>query len=95
MIGQAEVLAKDTNHLLVVSFYLINIGMIAVRLDGPQISAGDGLIPYVGSQIGVSLLSLGAMHFFNMVMIAKFGRTVSGWVRINDGRGPEKFSTHA
>ncbi|MFZ6770607.1 hypothetical protein ACO0LM_26425 [Undibacterium sp. Di26W] len=92
--GQDEVLAKSTNHLLVVGFYLINVGLIAIRLDGWQISPG-GMIPYVGSKIGVSVLCLGAMHFFNMVMIAKFGRTVTGWVRVNDMRGAEKFSAPA
>lgn len=81
--GQDEVLAKSTNHLLVVGFYLINIGFIALRLDGWSTSETD-LIPYLTSKIGVSALTLGAMHFFNMVMIAKFGRTVSGWVRANE-----------
>ncbi|MBC3918314.1 hypothetical protein H8L32_12555 [Undibacterium sp. CY18W] len=93
--GQDEVLAKSTNHLLVVGFYLINVGLIAIRLDGWHIAPGDGLIPYVGSKIGVSVLSLGAMHFFNMVMIAKFGRTITGWVRVNELREPEKFSAPA
>ncbi len=77
--GQDEILAKSTNHLLVVGFYLINIGFIALRLDGWSVNGSD-LIPYVTSKIGVSALTLGAMHFFNMVMIAKLGRTVSRWV---------------
>ena len=81
--GQDEVLAKSTNHLLVVGFYLINIGFIALRLDGWSANGSD-LIPYVTSKIGVSALTLGAMHFFNMVMIAKLGRTVSRWVRTNE-----------
>ena len=93
--GQDEILAKSTNHLLVVGFYLINIGLIAIRLDGWQISPSDGLIPFVSSKIGVSVLSLGAMHFFNMIMIAKFGRTVSAWVRVNDKREAERFSAPA
>ena len=93
--GQDEILAKSTNHLLVVGFYLINIGLIAIRLDGWQISPGNGLIPFVGSKIGVSVLSLGAMHFFNMIMIAKFGRTVSAWVRVNNRRETESFSAPA
>ena len=80
--GQDEQLAKSTNHLLVVGFYLINIGFIALRLDGWDTTTAN-LIPYLGSKIGVTALSLGAMHFFNMLMIAKFGRTVTGWVRVN------------
>jgi hypothetical protein len=85
--GQDEILAKSTNHLLVVGFYLINIGFIAVRLDGwSPVQAVDSMIPYVGSKIGFSVLALGAMHFFNMMMIAKYGRTVSSWMHRNEAR---------
>ena len=82
--GQDEVLAKSTNHLLVVGFYLINIGFIALRLDGWSLARAEaGLIPYVGAKIGFSVLVLGAMHFFNMMMIARYGRTVAGWATDN------------
>lgn len=83
--GQDEALAKSTNRLLVIGFYLVNIGFICTRLDGWKAGAID-LIPDVGSRVGLSILVLGAMHFFNMFMIAKFGRTVSSWVwdREND-----------
>lgn len=80
--GQDEDLARSTNHLLVVGFYLVNLGFITFRLGGwPLVDVP--ILPYVGRQIGVTLLTLGAMHFFNMMMIARFGRTVSGWVRTN------------
>ena len=77
--GQDEALAKSTNRLLVIGFYLVNIGFICTRLDGWKAGTID-LIPDVGSRVGLSILVLGAMHFFNMFMIAKFGRTVSSWV---------------
>ena len=80
--GQDQELAKSTNHLLVIGFYLVNIGFICARLDGWNVSNVD-LIPNVGSKVGISVLVLGVMHFFNMVMIAKFGRTVNGWIRTN------------
>jgi hypothetical protein len=82
--GQDEELAKSTNHLLVIGFYLINIGFICFRLGNWDPAASAYLVPYVGSKIGVSVLVLGVMHFFNMIMIAKFGRTVSNWVRVNE-----------
>ncbi len=81
--GQDESLAKSTNHLLVVGFYLVNIGFITLRLDGWSVTVG-AIVPYLGGKIGITALILGAMHFFNMIMIAKFGRTVSGWVRTNE-----------
>lgn len=86
--GQDEELAQSTNRLLVIGFYLVNIGFICTRLDGWKVGVVD-LIPDVGSRVGLAILVVGAMHFFNMIMIAKFGRTVSSWVwmREND----EKF----
>jgi len=81
--GQDESLAKSTNHLLVVGFYLVNIGFITLRLDGWNVTVG-AIVPYLGGKIGITALILGAMHFFNMMMIAKFGRTVSSWVRANE-----------
>ena len=83
--GQDETLAKSTNHLLVVGFYLINIGFIGVRLNGwSSADALRDMIPYIGSKIGLSILILGAMHFFNMMMIARYGQVVAGWVRRNE-----------
>ena len=81
--GQDERLARSTNHLLVVGFYLVNIGFITLRLDGWNVTEG-AVVPYLGGKIGIAALFLGAMHFFNMLMIAKFGRTVSNWVRANE-----------
>jgi hypothetical protein len=58
--GQDESLAKSTNHLLVVGFYLVNIGFIALRLDGWD-GASGGVVPYLGGKIGITALILGAM----------------------------------
>ena len=88
--GQDQELAKSTNHLLVIGFYLVNIGFICARLEGWGWSINNvDLIPNVGSRVGTSVLVLGFMHFFNMVMIAKFGKAVTGWVRTsgNESRG--------
>lgn len=80
--GQDTTLARSTNHLLVVGFYLINIGFITLRLDGWDMDkAIVSLVPYVGSKIGLSVLVLGGMHFFNMLLISRYGRTVAGWAR--------------
>ena len=84
--GQDEDLAKSTNHLLVVGFYLVNLGLIGLRLEGWDETAA--VIPSVGSKIGMSILVLGAMHFFNMVMIARFGSTVRGWMHARDTIAP-------
>ena len=78
--GQDQELAASTNRLLVIGFYLINLGFISYRLNDWHVDTVS-LIPEVGSRVGISLLVLGAMHFFNMLMIARFGRVVKDWVR--------------
>ncbi len=82
--GQDEELAHSTNRLLVIGFYLVNIGFICTRLDGGWNIRSGGLVPDVASRVGMSILVLGVMHFFNMVMIAKFGRTVNNWLHVRD-----------
>ena len=79
--GQNETLARSTNHLLVVGFYLVNIGFITLTLS---LGRGPATLPeairFLSSKVGLAVLVLGAMHFFNMGAIARFGRKVSGWI---------------
>ncbi len=77
--GQDVELARSTNRLLVIGFYLVNIGFICLRLKSPGL-VDAALIPAVGSSVGLSVLVLGGMHFFNMAMIARYGRLVNSWL---------------
>lgn len=77
--GQDVELARSTNRLLVIGFYLVNLGFICFRLEFWSPDEGF-MIAEIGSRVGVTLLVLGGMHFFNMAMIARMGRTVSGWL---------------
>ena len=67
-----EQLADSVNHLLVVGFYLINIGYIALALktDSPMATFRQ-IIELESVKIGVVLLILGGMHFFNILVFAK------------------------
>lgn len=77
--GQDLELAQSTNRLLVIGFYLVNLGFVCYRLQFWR--PGEMyVIAEIGSRIGVTLLVLGVMHFFNMMMIARMGRTVGGWL---------------
>jgi hypothetical protein len=83
--GHNEILARSTNHLLVVGFYLINIGWITLTLKyGAEPATWPEMIRFLSSKVGLAVLILGAMHFFNMHAIARFGRKVSDW--LNEGR---------
>jgi hypothetical protein len=83
--GQNETLARSTNHLLVVGFYLVNIGFITLTLSlGQEPTTIAGAIRFLSGKVGLAVIVLGAMHFFNMGAIAQFGRKVNGWL---DARG--------
>jgi hypothetical protein len=69
--GNTE-LADSVNHLLVVGFYLINVGYIALALTTTSPLANvRQIIELESVKIGVVLLILGAMHFFNILVFAK------------------------
>lgn len=70
-----EKLADSVNHLLVVGFYLINIGYVTLALkygdkpvDIPQ------AIETLSTKVGLVLLVLGAMHFTNLYIFSKMRR---------------------
>ena len=70
--GGNETMADAVNHLLLVGFYLINIGFVSMYLSyGAKPSTAVEAIEYISIKIGVVLLVLGAMHFFNIFNFAK------------------------
>ena len=81
--AQDQELAESTNRLLVIGFYLVNIGFICLRLENWPYDRPD-VIPVIGARVGVSILMLGFMHFFNMLLIARFGRTINRWMLDRD-----------
>lgn len=79
--GQNGKLAHSTNHLLVVGFYLVNIGFITLTLSlGAEPTTVPDAIRFLSSKVGLAVIVLGAMHFFNMGAIAQFGRKVNDWL---------------
>jgi len=79
--GSTE-LADSVNHLLVVGFYLINVGYIALALKTAYaMDTIRQVIELESTKIGGVLLILGVMHVFNIVMFAKMrGRARTGSV---------------
>ncbi len=67
-----ETLADSVNHLLVVGFYLVNLGYVslALKISSPVTTVQDS-IEALATKIGLVLLVLGAMHFFNLFLFSK------------------------
>lgn len=66
--GNTE-LADAVNHLLVVGFYLINVGFVTLALRfGVAAASVQEALETLSTKIGLVLLVLGAMHFFNLAV---------------------------
>jgi hypothetical protein len=76
--GNAE-LAASVNHLLVVGFYLINIGFVALALK-TEATIGNtrAAIELVSDKLGYVMLILGAMHFFNLYVFTRIRHRSNG-----------------
>jgi hypothetical protein len=70
-----EPLADSVNHLLVVGFYLINIGFVTLALKyGDKATNAQTALEILSSKVGLVLVVLGFMHFFNLYVFAKLRR---------------------
>ena len=76
--GNSE-LADSVNHLLVVGFYLINIGFVSLALKtGAIIVTSRAAIELLSDKMGMVLLTLGGMHFFNLFVFSRIRRNSQG-----------------
>ena len=70
-----EKLADAVNHLLVVGFYLVNLGFVALYLSGDgTIDDTRGVFEALSTKLGVVLLVLGVMHLANVYVLNRIRR---------------------
>ncbi|MDX6351793.1 MAG: hypothetical protein QOF84_6583 [Streptomyces sp.] len=70
-----EKLADAVNHLLVVGFYLVNLGFVALYLKSADVvENARGLFEELSVKVGVVLLVLGGMHLANVYVLNKIRR---------------------
>ncbi len=70
-----EALADSVNHLLVVGFYLVNIGFMSLALKSDTKPEDlQGILETLSLKVGWVMLILGAMHFFNLAVFSKMRR---------------------
>ena len=62
-----QAMADSVNHLLLVGFYLINLGFVLLflRIGVKPTDLVEG-VEYISTKLGIVVLVLGVMHFFNM-----------------------------
>lgn len=67
-----ESLADSVNRLLLMGFYLVNFGFVALYLKlAEEVEQARGVFEALSAKIGVVLLVLGAMHFFNLFVFTR------------------------
>ena len=72
--GNTE-LATSVNHLLVVGFYLINLGFISLALrTGDAVSTATVAVELLSRKLGLVLLVLGVMHLGNVLALNRMRR---------------------
>jgi hypothetical protein len=70
-----ESLADSVNHLLVVGFYLINFGYVSLALKlGYDVTSLREGIEALSWKVGLVLVVLGGMHFFNLYVFSRIRR---------------------
>ena len=68
--------ADAVNRLLVVGFYLMNLGGVLFNLAvGSSVTTPLDGINFLSSKIGLVLTVLGTMHFFNLIVLS----AIRGW----------------
>lgn len=72
--GRAD-LAGAVNHLLVVGFYLLNVGFVLLflRVDD-AVPDASGMLETLSVKLGVVLLVVGAVHFANILVFNSIRR---------------------
>ncbi|MER5885526.1 hypothetical protein ABT160_16980 [Streptomyces sp. NPDC001941] len=96
-----EKLADAVNHLLVVGFYLVNFGFVALYLSrDTAVRDARELFEALSVKLGVVLLVLGVMHLANVYVLNKIRRRgvlergqfppvpPQGWTPPAPGKGP-------
>jgi len=75
--GDGEI-ADSVNRLLVVGFYLINLGYVSLALKiGGDVTTLQEAFEVLSRKVGLVLLVLGAMHLFNLLIFSRVRRSAS------------------
>ncbi|MFF0819120.1 hypothetical protein ACFYUR_01885 [Micromonospora haikouensis] len=70
-----ERLARAVNSLLVVGFYLLNLGYVTVAMrHRDPVTGTSQAMEELSLKVGLVLLVLGALHFFNVFALGRYRR---------------------
>jgi hypothetical protein len=68
-------LADSVNHLLVVGFYLVNLGYVSLALKlAEKVADAVAATEALSHKVGLVLVVLGGMHFFHLFVFSRIRR---------------------
>ena len=77
-------LADSVNKLLLVGFYLVNIGYVSLALkESGALTDARGVIEVLSYKLGTIILILGGMHFLNLIVFFKLRNKAQAVKRFN------------
>ena len=66
-------LANSLNRLLMVGFYLLNIGYISLTMEsGMAIGSYEHMVEVLSYKLGINLIVLAGVHFLNLFLLLRF-----------------------
>lgn len=87
-------LAHSVNHLLVVGFYLVNLGWVCLALKlGYDISTLRQSIEALSSKVGFVMLLLGVLHFTNIFVFTQLRSWATRSCQTQPPVAPDSFTT--
>lgn len=70
-----ERLADAVNHLLLAGYYLMNIAFVVLMLrTRSPVESGLDALHVVSTKVGIVCVTLGTMHFFNLLVLMSVKR---------------------
>lgn len=88
-----ERLADSVNRLLVVGFYLINLGFVSlVLMTGGELTTMREVVELLSRKLGLVLLILGFLHLFNIFV---FGRVRRSALKSRNAANPTNVAPNA
>ncbi len=66
------------NHLLVVGFYLVNLGYVSLFLRTDEtVAGGEGVLELVSKKVGIVAIVLGLVHLTNVWVLNRLRRNAA------------------
>ena len=70
-------MAESVNRLLVVGFYLLNLGYALFMLKASGAGTGFEAMEVLAQKLGFLLLTLGGIHFFNLYLFYRIRQRIN------------------